>query len=78
MKVLYLNNYDTSFIQNQILDLKEIGGIEAQFIVHLSYWVFYKYKKGKISNIFSSSQHKSLSENELSLLLHFGFPKIFL
>lgn len=78
MKVLYLNNYDTSFIQNQILDLKKIGNIEAHFNIHLSYWIFYKYKKGKLKNVFSSNQQKSLSNDEKSLTLHCGLVKNYL
>lgn len=75
MKVLFLNNYDTSFIQNQINDLKDIGGIKPHFCIHFSYWYFYKYKKGDIKNVFSVSQQKSLKKDELTLLLHFGLPK---
>ncbi|MFA7057818.1 MAG: glycosyltransferase [Candidatus Cloacimonadales bacterium] len=78
MKVLYLNNYDTSFIQNQIIDLQKIGKIEAHFNIHLSYWVFFKYKKWDVKNVFSTTQHKSLTQQEKSLTLHCGLPKEFL
>lgn len=78
MKVLYLNTYDTTFIQNQIVDLKNIGKIEAFLIVHLSYWHYLKDKKCKIDNVFSKNQHKSLSNNEKSLVLSWGLPKNYL
>ncbi len=78
MKVLFLNSYDTSFIQNQIIDLKNIGNIEVHFNIHLSYWKFFKYKKCKLKNIFSTTQQKTLSKSEMSLTLHWGLPKEYL
>lgn len=78
MKVLYLNNYDTSFIQNQIVDLKNIGNIKAHFDIHLSYWIFYKYKKCNVKNVFSTTQLQTLSKEEVSLTLHWGLPKEYL
>ncbi len=78
MKVLYLNNYDTSFIQNQIIDLKKIGNIEAHFNIHLSYWNLLRYHKGKINNVISNTQQESLSNSEKSVTLHWGLPKNYL
>jgi len=78
MKILYLNNYDTSFIQNQIIDLKNIGNIEAHFNIHLSYWNLLRHHKGNPKNVISNTQQESLSKSEKSVILHWGLPKNYL
>ncbi|OQY39501.1 MAG: hypothetical protein B6226_01720 [Candidatus Cloacimonetes bacterium 4572_65] len=78
MKVLYLTSYDSSFLQNQILDLKRIGNIDVHYNIHIDSWFLLHRKKGKLSSLLSSSQKESLKKDEQSVIIYPGFPKEYL
>ncbi len=74
MKVLYLNNYDSSFLHNQFLDLKRIGNLKIHFCIHVSWWRYYRKFKCKPDRVFSSSQKDSLSSDEITLITYPNLP----
>jgi glycosyltransferase involved in cell wall biosynthesis len=75
MKILYINNYDTSFIQNQIVELKHIGNIKPLFIIHQSIWEMIRKGTYNKSKVLSKTQVESLDDKETKLISYFGLPK---
>lgn len=75
MKILYLNTYDSSFLHNQIIDIKEIGNAQVHFSVSVSLWYFFRTLKCNLDNIISKSQNESLDRKDISYFLYFNLPK---
>ncbi len=75
MRVLFLNDYDSSFLQNQINDLKKKNDIEIYFDVHIGSWTYFRDSKHNPEKVRNKFSEYSLEDKFYSLTVYPSLPK---